>query len=312
MPAEPRRGCSGRCASWSRFPESAPQQAQLTLNLKEPGGRECSAAGAERPMSSSRISGRTSKPASASTTRRCAKINPRLVYASIRASARTGHTQSSRFRSDRAGHGRLHVDHRSRARVRCAPVSRSPICSAGIFSRWASSSRCSSAKCRARGNGCRRRLLQAQIAMLDFQATRWLMDGKVPAQAGNDHPTIDADRRVRDGGRLPEHRRDRTGAVGAVLPRARDEGMAHRPALRQGIGPFGEQSGPQQLDRRTPAHAAEPRVDEPSPDPRSRPDLFTASTKSSPTHRCGTSASPRRFILPPWAARSRSCASPFP
>ncbi|WP_375173655.1 CaiB/BaiF CoA transferase family protein [Pseudooceanicola sp.] len=32
-------------------------------------------------------------------------------------------------------------------------------------------------------------LLQAQIAMLDFQATRWLIDGHVPEQAGNDHPT---------------------------------------------------------------------------------------------------------------------------
>ncbi|MGI3168527.1 CaiB/BaiF CoA transferase family protein [Pseudooceanicola sp. C21-150M6] len=32
-------------------------------------------------------------------------------------------------------------------------------------------------------------LLQAQIAMLDFQATRWLIDGMVPQQAGNDHPT---------------------------------------------------------------------------------------------------------------------------
>lgn len=32
-------------------------------------------------------------------------------------------------------------------------------------------------------------LLQAQIAMLDFQATRWLMDGEVPPQAGNNHPT---------------------------------------------------------------------------------------------------------------------------
>ena len=31
-------------------------------------------------------------------------------------------------------------------------------------------------------------LLQAQIAMLDFQATRWLMDGDVPHQAGNNHP----------------------------------------------------------------------------------------------------------------------------
>ncbi len=33
-------------------------------------------------------------------------------------------------------------------------------------------------------------LLESQIAMLDFQATRWLMDGQVPPQAGNDHPTV--------------------------------------------------------------------------------------------------------------------------
>ncbi len=32
-------------------------------------------------------------------------------------------------------------------------------------------------------------LLQSQIAMLDFQAARWLIKGEVPAQAGNNHPT---------------------------------------------------------------------------------------------------------------------------
>jgi crotonobetainyl-CoA:carnitine CoA-transferase CaiB-like acyl-CoA transferase len=32
-------------------------------------------------------------------------------------------------------------------------------------------------------------LLQAQVAMLDFQAARWLIDGEVPEQAGNNHPT---------------------------------------------------------------------------------------------------------------------------
>ena len=32
-------------------------------------------------------------------------------------------------------------------------------------------------------------LLQAQIFMLDFQASRWLMDNEVPPQAGNNHPT---------------------------------------------------------------------------------------------------------------------------
>ncbi len=40
-----------------------------------------------------------------------------------------------------------------------------------------------------RGQWVQTSLLQAQIAMLDFQATRWLMDGEVPPQAGNNHPT---------------------------------------------------------------------------------------------------------------------------
>ena len=31
-------------------------------------------------------------------------------------------------------------------------------------------------------------LLQAQIAMMDFQAARYLIDGELPGQAGNDHP----------------------------------------------------------------------------------------------------------------------------
>jgi formyl-CoA transferase len=33
-------------------------------------------------------------------------------------------------------------------------------------------------------------LLEAQIAMLDFQAARWTMNNDVPLQAGNDHPTL--------------------------------------------------------------------------------------------------------------------------
>jgi crotonobetainyl-CoA:carnitine CoA-transferase CaiB-like acyl-CoA transferase len=32
-------------------------------------------------------------------------------------------------------------------------------------------------------------LLEAQIAMMDFQATRWLIDKERPGQAGNNHPT---------------------------------------------------------------------------------------------------------------------------
>lgn len=33
-------------------------------------------------------------------------------------------------------------------------------------------------------------LLQAQIALMDFQAARYLVDSHVPGQAGNDHPTV--------------------------------------------------------------------------------------------------------------------------
>ncbi len=39
------------------------------------------------------------------------------------------------------------------------------------------------------GQWVRTSLLEAQIAMLDFQAERWLLDGEVPSQAGNNHPT---------------------------------------------------------------------------------------------------------------------------
>jgi crotonobetainyl-CoA:carnitine CoA-transferase CaiB-like acyl-CoA transferase len=40
-----------------------------------------------------------------------------------------------------------------------------------------------------RGQWVHTSLLEATIAMLDFQATRWLIGGEVPPQAGNDHPT---------------------------------------------------------------------------------------------------------------------------
>ena len=39
------------------------------------------------------------------------------------------------------------------------------------------------------GKWVRTSLLEAQIAMLDFQAERWLLEGDVPQQAGNNHPT---------------------------------------------------------------------------------------------------------------------------
>ncbi|MQA01069.1 MAG: CoA transferase [Dehalococcoidia bacterium] len=40
-----------------------------------------------------------------------------------------------------------------------------------------------------RGQWVTTSLLQSMVHMLDFQATRWLVDREVPPQAGNDHPT---------------------------------------------------------------------------------------------------------------------------
>jgi crotonobetainyl-CoA:carnitine CoA-transferase CaiB-like acyl-CoA transferase len=40
-----------------------------------------------------------------------------------------------------------------------------------------------------KGQWVQTNLLASQIAMMDFQAARYLMEGEVPGQAGNDHPT---------------------------------------------------------------------------------------------------------------------------
>ena len=41
-----------------------------------------------------------------------------------------------------------------------------------------------------RGQWVQVSLLEALLSMLDFQAARWTVDGEVPGQAGNHHPTI--------------------------------------------------------------------------------------------------------------------------
>ncbi|MEM1313397.1 MAG: CoA transferase, partial [Pseudomonadota bacterium] len=40
-----------------------------------------------------------------------------------------------------------------------------------------------------RGQWVQSSLLEAQIALMDFQAARYLVEGEAPEQAGNDHPT---------------------------------------------------------------------------------------------------------------------------
>ncbi len=76
-------------------------------------------------------------------------------------------------------------------------------------------------------------LLQAQIFMLDFQASRFLTEGQVPKQAGNNHPTTIPTGvfKTKDG-----HLNiavDRRGDLGALLQRGRPSGVDQpRPTTR--------------------------------------------------------------------------------
>lgn len=119
-----------------------------------------------------------------------ARINPRLVYGSI-----SGFGQDGPYR-DRPGldqiaqglSGFMSVTGLPgqgpvRAGVPIADLSAGVMLAYGIVV----------ALLEREGSGCGQwvhtSLLQALIRMMDFQATRWLMDGEVPPQAGNFHPT---------------------------------------------------------------------------------------------------------------------------
>lgn len=118
-------------------------------------------------------------------------INPRLIYASISGygqegpyARRPGFDQIAQGMgglmsvTGEAGRGPMRVG------IAVADSSAGLYCALGILTAVIEREKS------GQGQWVRTSLLQAQIAMLDFQATRWLMDGVVPPQAGNDHPTM--------------------------------------------------------------------------------------------------------------------------
>jgi formyl-CoA transferase len=117
-------------------------------------------------------------------------INPRLVYASI-----SGFGQDGPYR-DRPGFDQIAQGMGGlmsitglpgqgpvRAGVAIADLTAGVFCAMGIL--IALLEREESGE----GQWVQSSLLAAQIAMLDFQAARWLISGEVPEQAGNNHPT---------------------------------------------------------------------------------------------------------------------------
>jgi crotonobetainyl-CoA:carnitine CoA-transferase CaiB-like acyl-CoA transferase len=117
-------------------------------------------------------------------------VNPRLVYASI-----SGFGQDGPYR-DRPGFDQIAQGMGGlmsitglpgqgpvRVGIPVADLTAGLFCSLGILVALLAREET------GEGQWVQTSLLQAQVAMLDFQATRWLMDGVVPKQAGNNHPT---------------------------------------------------------------------------------------------------------------------------
>ena len=118
------------------------------------------------------------------------KINPRLVYASISGFGQDGpYATRPGFDQIAQGMGGLMsitgLPGQGPVRVGI-PIA--DLC-AGIFASQGIMIALLEREVSGKGQWVQSSLLQAQIFMLDFQASRWLMEGQVAKQAGNNHPT---------------------------------------------------------------------------------------------------------------------------
>lgn len=119
------------------------------------------------------------------------QINPGLVYASI-----SGFGQDGPYR-DRPGLDQIAQGMGGlmsitgipgqgpvRAGIAVADTAAGLFCTIGIMTALLER------QITGEGRWVKTSLLQAQVALLDFQAARWLIDGVVPPQDGNHHPTV--------------------------------------------------------------------------------------------------------------------------
>jgi crotonobetainyl-CoA:carnitine CoA-transferase CaiB-like acyl-CoA transferase len=117
-------------------------------------------------------------------------LNPRLVYASI-----SGFGQDGPYR-DRPGFDQIAQGMGGLMSITGLP-GQGPVrvgipvadLTAGIFCAMGILIALLEREQSGEGQWVQSSLLAAQIAMLDFQAARWLMGKEVPGQAGNNHPT---------------------------------------------------------------------------------------------------------------------------
>jgi crotonobetainyl-CoA:carnitine CoA-transferase CaiB-like acyl-CoA transferase len=119
-----------------------------------------------------------------------AKVNPRIILASI-----SGFGQDGPYR-DRPGFDQIAQGMGGIMSVTGLP-GQGPVrvgtaiadLSAGLFAALGIMTALLEREVSGKGQWVQSSLLMSQIALLDFQAARYLMKGEVPQQAGNDHPT---------------------------------------------------------------------------------------------------------------------------
>lgn len=118
------------------------------------------------------------------------KINPRIIYASISGFGQDGpYAKRPGFDHIVQGMAGLmsvtgHPDNGPmRAGIAVADVGAGMYCAMAIMTALVER------QTSGQGQWVQVSLLQAMIAMLDFQAARWLFLQEIPVQAGNDHPT---------------------------------------------------------------------------------------------------------------------------
>lgn len=119
-----------------------------------------------------------------------ARENPKLIYASI-----SGFGQDGPYR-DRAGFDQVAQGMGGLMWVTGLPGqgpvrAGTPVAdlSAGLFAAIGILIALQERNHSGKGQWVQSSLLSAMVAMMDFQAARWLVEGEVPGQAGNDHPT---------------------------------------------------------------------------------------------------------------------------
>lgn len=116
-------------------------------------------------------------------------VNPRIVYASISGFGQDGpYAKWPGFDSIAQGMGGLmSLTGKAGEGPMRVGIPLADLC-AGHFCAQAILTALLEREASGEGQWVQTSLLEAQIAMLDFQAAQWLVDGKVPEQVGNEHP----------------------------------------------------------------------------------------------------------------------------